>query len=127
MAGAIITRGNEVLIARRPYGDKVGAGKWEFPGGKIEPGEHPDACIVREIREELDCEVEVEKFFDLTSHVYGDGAHIVLLFYLCRVVSGTPRGVESPEIKWVKKSELTQIPGLAEADRDVAKRLASER
>ncbi len=114
MTAALIQNSEgEILIARRRLDAPVEAGKWEFPGGKVEEGEHPEVGLVREIREELGFEIAVEKFFELSSHVYalpGKSLHIVLLAYHCRVVSGEPQAIDVAEYRWI------QLPQLANFD-----------
>ena len=109
VTAAVIRDGDRVLIARRPLSAKVEAGKWEFPGGKLEFGETPEACLVREIEEELGATITVEELIDAASHVYRDDKqhlHIVLLAYLAKVADGAPRALEAEEIKWVRADEL---------------------
>lgn len=109
VAAAIITDGDRLLIARRKLDAKIAPGMWEFPGGKIEHGEHPEATVVREIREELNLEVAVDGFFDLVSHIYespAGRAHVVILAYRARLVGGELKFLDVADAKWIRASEL---------------------
>jgi 8-oxo-dGTP diphosphatase len=104
VTAAIIIRDNRVLIAKRP--DNGGqAGRWEFPGGKIEDGESPEECLRRELYEELEIEVEVKGFFEKSIYRYDKGA-IELLAYRAEWVGGDIRVREHDEIRWVYAWEL---------------------
>jgi len=127
VTAAIIRSEGSVLIARRPLKARVEPGKWEFPGGKVERGEHPEACLVREIREELDLDIAVDRYFDHSAYAYGEESpvHIVLLCYLCRVTGRVARAVEAEEIRWVTKEELMDFD-YAAADVPLVRRLFEE-
>lgn len=112
------------LISRRPEGTHL-ARWWEFPGGKVEPGEAPDATLARELREELGIEVEVGDIFAVGHHVY-PGREVILLVYDARLVAGEPACLEVAEFKWVTAGELVEIP-LPPADVPVVDRLERER
>ena len=119
VAAAIIeNRAGEILIAQRPLHHKLAGGLWEFPGGKVEPGEDPAACVVREIREELGVEIALfsqRQSFGVYSHVYLHGTgqveleqpvQIVLIAYRARLVS-SPSDITLADvaaIKWVSRS-----------------------
>ncbi len=109
-AVALVDRDNRVLIARRPPGKSM-AGLWEFPGGKVEPGEIPEAALVRELREELGIEVCETCLapFTFASHAY-EKFHLLMPLYLCRQWDGdiTPR--EGQEIAWVRANRLADYP-----------------
>jgi len=110
-AAVVIDKGL-ILIARRQLNATNEAGKWEFPGGKVEYGEHPEDGLVREILEELNLKIEVERFLDLSSHVTALGPktmHVVLLCYICRLVSGELKLLDAADARWVKKEELSQF------------------
>jgi 8-oxo-dGTP diphosphatase len=79
--------------------------RWEFPGGKLEPDETPEECIVREIKEELDMDIEVIDIYKVVKFKYEE-KDILLLCYLCRVLSGEGRTVECNDFRWVNKEEL---------------------
>jgi 8-oxo-dGTP diphosphatase len=113
VAAAIITNGSKVLIAKRPANKFLG-GYWEFPGGKIEPGETPEACLHRELFEELEIKVHINYF--LAEQTYDYGSFIVCLkVFLCTIDSGKMSLNDHEEIKWVKKNELLLF-NLAPAD-----------
>jgi 8-oxo-dGTP diphosphatase len=103
---ALIDGDGRVLLARRPEGKPM-AGLWEFPGGKLNSGETPEAALVRELKEELGIEVAAAALAPLTfaSHAY-DAFHILLLLYLCRGWDGeiTPR--EGQALAWVSPQRL---------------------
>jgi 8-oxo-dGTP diphosphatase len=113
VTAAIILRetpkGTRVLIARRKLDTSLEAGKWEFPGGKLEPLEHPRDCLKREILEELALDIEVGDLFELTSHIYetAKGAvHILLMCYLCKAESADFKLVDVSDARWVACDEL---------------------
>ena len=97
-----------ILIDRRRPEGLLG-GLWEFPGGKIEPGETVEDCIHREIREELDIAIEVGKPLITINHSYTH-YHVVLHVHHCRYLSGEPKPIESDAIEWVALSELDRFP-----------------
>jgi 8-oxo-dGTP diphosphatase len=87
------------------------AGLWEFPGGKIETGEQPEACLIRELKEELGITVKEACLapFTFTSHSYGD-FHLLMPLYVCRRWEGTPVALEHSALKWVRPRDLPQYP-----------------
>lgn len=105
-AVALIDRDGRVLLAQRPAGKRM-AGLWEFPGGKIETGETPEAALIRELGEELGIDTAESCLAPLTfaSHSYDD-FHLLMLVYVCRKWSGTPRPLEGGELAWVWASRL---------------------
>ena len=109
-ACALIDADGRVLIAQRPEG-KTMAGLWEFPGGKAEDGESPEAALTRELKEELGIDVSGACLAPLTfaSHAYDD-FHLVMLLYACRRWQGTPAGREGQQLKWVRPRELDAYP-----------------
>jgi len=118
-ACALLDTDGRILIAKRPEGKPM-AGLWEFPGGKIEPGETPEQAVVRELREELGvepCERCLDPFA-FVSHPYDD-FHIVMPFFLCRTWDGFPQPREGQEIAWVRKDRLTAFD-MPAADRPLA-------
>ena len=102
----LIDRDGRVLLAQRPAGKRM-AGLWEFPGGKIETGETPEAALIRELGEELGIDTAESCLAPLTfaSHSYDD-FHLLMLVYVCRKWSGTPRPLEGGELAWVRASRL---------------------
>ncbi len=95
----------QILIDRRKIGGTMG-GLWEFPGGKIEPGETVEACIVREIQEELAIEIAVGEHLISIEHTYPT-FHLTLTVHHCQHISGVPQPIESEEIRWVNISNLS--------------------
>ena len=110
VACALIDSDGRVLIAQRPAGKQM-AGLWEFPGGKLEAGERPEDCLIREMREELGITVREPCLapFTFASHSYTD-FHLLMPLYLCRRWEGAPTALEHAAIKWVRPRELTQYP-----------------
>ncbi len=109
-ACALIDPDGRVLIAQRPPG-KAMAGLWEFPGGKIEPGESPEAALIRELKEELGITVKEPCLapFTFASHRYPD-FHLLMPLYVCRRWDGTVTPSEHSAVKWVRPLELAQYP-----------------
>ena len=125
-AGLVFRDDGALLIARRPPGGFM-PGYWEFPGGKLEEGETPEACLAREIREELGVEVKVGRIFHVKVHAYPD-RRVLLLFYRCALLPGEkpldPAG-GGLEHAWVKPSELSLYEMLP-ADEEVIGMLRAE-
>ncbi|MFN0217742.1 MAG: (deoxy)nucleoside triphosphate pyrophosphohydrolase [Hyphomicrobium sp.] len=109
-AVAMIDDANRVLLAERPVGKSM-AGLWEFPGGKVEPGEAPEDALVREIKEELGVDLcrECLAPFNFASHGYDD-FHLLMPLYVCRTWDGdvTPR--EGQCVAWVSRLDLLKYP-----------------
>ena len=123
VTAAIIVHDNRVLIARRGPGQKL-AGKWEFPGGKIEAGETPEACLVREIKEELGVDIEIDGFFGASLYRYETG-EIRLLGYKAKWVAGDIRVTVHSEIRWIGQDELGDYD-YAPADMPFVEKLGGE-
>ena len=104
VAAALIFRGGKLLITRRRDDAHLG-GLWEFPGGKREPDETFEQCLVRELREELGAEFSVGEFFEEVTHAYPEKT-VRLKFFICRVVRGEPQPLGCAAVKWTRKSEL---------------------
>ena len=124
VAGLIIGEDRRVLITQR-RADQALPLQWEFPGGKVEPGEAPAAALVRELREEIGVEVAVGRIWDVLFHPYPD-FDLVMLVYACRVVSGTPRPVEVADLAWVATGELPGGFDILPADRPLVDRLIAD-
>ena len=109
-ACALIDPDGRVLVSQRPEGKSM-AGLWEFPGGKIEPGERPEEALIRELKEELGIDVKEECLAPLTfaSHAYEDFALLMPLF-VCRRWTGVPTGREGQALKWVSPLRLRDVP-----------------
>ena len=109
-AVALVDVEGRVLLAQRPEGKSM-AGLWEFPGGKVEPGETPEAALVRELHEELGIETWNSCLAPLTfaSHSYDD-FHLMMPLFACRKWNGIPHPREGQVLKWVKVSELRDYP-----------------
>ena len=122
VAVALIDRDGRVLVAKRPKGKDM-AGLWEFPGGKVEEGETPEAALVREIKEELTLNVEASCLapFSFSSEDSG-GFHLLMQLYVCRKWGGIPKPAENQATKWVYPAELMQLD-MPPADRPLAAQL----
>jgi len=110
VACALVDPDGRVLIAQRPEGKSM-AGLWEFPGGKVEPGERPEQTLIRELAEELGVAVEEPCLAPLTfaSHPYDD-FHLLMPLYVCRRWNGTVTGREGQALRWVKAERLRDFP-----------------
>ena len=122
VTAAIIIKDKKVLIAQRSPDDKL-ANKWEFPGGKIEPGETPQECLKREIREELDIEIEVLDFFAESNYEYSSGT-ISLMAYWCKWISGDFTLKVHRQSAWANHFEL-DLYDFAPADIPLVDKLKS--
>ncbi len=115
-AVVLIDRDGRVLLSQRPEGKSM-AGLWEFPGGKVEDGETPEAALVRELHEELGIETWDSCLAPLTfaSHAYDD-FHLLMPVFACRKWNGIARGLEGQNLKWVHVNTLRDYP-MPPADR----------
>jgi 8-oxo-dGTP diphosphatase len=104
VTAAIFVENGRVLIARRKPGASQ-AGMWEFPGGKVQPGETPEACLRREIQEELGLDIAVGKYLGESIHTYADQS-IRLLAYSAHIEAGAPVLNDHAEVEWVRFDEL---------------------
>ena len=109
-AVALIDTDGRVLLAQRPAGKPM-EGLWEFPGGKVEPGETPEAALIRELREELGIGTWSSCLAPLTfaSHSY-DEFHLLMPLFACRKWEGTPHSREGQSLKWVRVNEMRNYP-----------------
>jgi 8-oxo-dGTP diphosphatase len=109
-ACALVDPDSRVLIAQRPTGRTM-AGLWEFPGGKIEPGERPEQTLIRELKEELGITVTEPCLAPLTfaSHAYPN-FHLLMPLFVCRRWEGTPTALEGQALKWVRLNQLRDFP-----------------
>jgi 8-oxo-dGTP diphosphatase len=123
VAAGIIRKEQRILIARRPPGKHL-EGLWEFPGGKQEDGETIQECLVREIREELDILVEPVSLVMTSAHEYPE-KRVVLYFFECMKISGTPRPVQGQELIWARPFELFDLE-FPPPDRALVEKLAMD-
>ena len=109
-AVALIDVDGRVLLAQRPEGKSM-AGLWEFPGGKVEPGETPEAALIRELHEELGIDTWASCLAPLTfaSHSYDD-FHLLMPLFACRKWQGVPQPQENQTLKWVHARDLAKYP-----------------
>ena len=110
VAVALVDVDGRVLIAQRPEGKSM-AGLWEFPGGKVDPGETPELALIRELQEEIGIDVTENCLapFTFASHRYDD-FHLLMPLYVCRVWNGTVTGREGQTLKWVRALDLKNYP-----------------
>src|ERR1700744_2264297 len=110
VAVALVDPDGRVLIAQRPQG-KAMAGLWEFPGGKIEPGETPEDTLIRELGEELGITVKAPCLapFTFASHTY-DAFHLLMPLFICRRWDGTPQPLHHAALKWVRPRDMSGYP-----------------
>ncbi len=110
VAAALVDSDGRVLIAQRPEGKSL-AGQWEFPGGKVEPGETPEAALIRELEEELGIIVKQACLapFVFASHTYDD-FHLLMPLYLIRRWEGEPESREHKALKWVRPRDMRTYP-----------------
>lgn len=109
-AVALIDKDGRVLLAQRPEGKSM-AGLWEFPGGKVESGETPEAALIRELHEELGIDTWKSCLAPLTfaSHNYGD-FHLLMPLFVCRKWTGTPHPQEGQRLAWARARDLRDYP-----------------
>lgn len=109
-ACALVDADNRVLLAKRPAGRSM-AGLWEFPGGKLEPGETPEDCLLRELHEELGIATQADCLAPLTfaSHAYPQ-FHLLMPLFVCRRYQGIPVAREGQELKWVRVGDMRRYP-----------------
>jgi 8-oxo-dGTP diphosphatase len=109
VVAAIIIENNKILATKRGYGDFQGG--WEFPGGKIEPGETKEEALIREIKEELVIDIKVGKLLETVEYNYPK-FHLTMYCYICKFISGKIVLKEHEDAKWVTKDELDSIEWL---------------
>lgn len=120
VTAAIIEKDDKILITQRKEG-KHGEFLWEFPGGKLEEGEAPEDCIIREIYEELNINIEVIDIFDVVYHRY-EKFNLLMLVYMCRYLSGEIKANEVEDFKWIDIKDINKFEFL-EADIGVVNKL----
>jgi 8-oxo-dGTP diphosphatase len=109
VVGAIFVRGRRILATQRGYGDY--AGWWEFPGGKVEPGEEPEAALAREIREEMDTEIRIDRFYCITEYDYPK-FHLRMRCYLCTLPGEEVTLLEHAGARWVGRADVFTLKWL---------------
>ncbi|MEI9416209.1 (deoxy)nucleoside triphosphate pyrophosphohydrolase [Mesorhizobium sp. Cs1299R1N1] len=109
-ACALVDADGRVLLAQRPQGKQL-AGLWEFPGGKVEAGETPEQCLIRELHEEIGIETEIPCLAPLTfaSHSYDD-FHLLMPLFVCRRFRGIAQPREGQALKWVRPKQMRDYP-----------------
>jgi 8-oxo-dGTP diphosphatase len=122
VTAGILTDGDRILVCQRQAGSRFGL-KWEFPGGKVEEGEAPEACLRRELSEELDIQAEVGPEIYRTEHRYPNGFAVRLLFFRIPRFTGSPINRAFERIEWARWGDLAGYDFL-EADRELVDRLA---
>ena len=122
VAAALVDGEGKVLLQKRAAGRQM-EGLWEFPGGKIDSGETPEAALVRELKEELGIEAEASSLAPaaFASAPLGE-RHLLLLLYVCRQWRGTPQPLDASALQWVRPREMTQLP-MPPADEPLVKLL----
>jgi 8-oxo-dGTP diphosphatase len=110
VACALVDADRRVLIAQRPAGKQL-AGLWEFPGGKLEPGESPEAALIRELEEELGVSTQSACLAPLTFSSYAyENFHLLMPLFVCRKWQGVPQNREHSALKWVRPQQLRDYP-----------------
>jgi 8-oxo-dGTP diphosphatase len=122
VVAALVERDGRVLMSRRRPDQSLPL-CWELPGGKVEPGEAPEAALEREIAEELGCRVRVGRVFDVVFHAY-ERFDLYMLVYRCQIASGEPRARQVADVAWIERARLPTLD-LPPADQPLARRLAA--
>jgi len=120
VTAAVVFDGEKVLLTRRPD-DKRHPGFWEFPGGKVDPGESPEQALCREMREELDVEVRVSGIYEVVFYRYEWGP-VLILAYQCELLTDTLRDLGVAEHRWVLPREMVNF-NILPADQPIIDRL----
>ena len=123
VSAGVVLRDGRVMLCRRKPGAHNGL-KWEFPGGKLEPGETPEAALARELKEELDIVVEVGRICDAVLYRYPD-REVLVLFYRCTLTEGEPRPVDCDAIQWAAPDDLASF-NFSGADAEFVRRLVPQ-
>jgi 8-oxo-dGTP diphosphatase len=123
VVAALVRQEGRILLSQRRADQSLPL-CWEFPGGKVEPGEAPEAALVREVEEELGCQVRVGRIFDVVFHAY-ETFDLYMLVYEAAVIAGTPAARQVAAVAWVPPAEIPSMQ-LPPADYPLARRLAEE-
>ena len=121
VTAAILTNDERLLVCQRKAGSRFGL-KWEFPGGKVEAGESPEACLRRELFEELCIRAEIGPEIYRTEHRYSEGFLVRLLFFRVQQYTGVPTNHAFERIEWARRDELAGYDFL-DADRELVERM----
>ena len=122
MVAALVERGGRILMSQRRADQSLPL-CWEFPGGKVEPGEPPAEALIREIREELGCEIAVRRLYDVVEYAYDD-FDLEMQVYEAEIASGEPRAVQVAAVDWVDRVQIPTLK-LPPADYPLARRLST--
>jgi len=109
VVAAIITRGDKILATKRGYGDFINM--WEFPGGKMEPGESREAALIREIKEELEVDISIDRYLCTIQYEY-PAFHLTMHCFICSIHDGKITLVEHNDAKWLTLDNLTSVQWL---------------
>jgi 8-oxo-dGTP diphosphatase len=112
---AIVEKDGKFLVTQRPDDGRSNAGRWEFPGGTLEWGEDPRTSLKREIQEEMGIDVNVGEIFEISTNVYGEKKHVILLGFHCKYESGEIEKKDIADFKWVSPDEMKEMD-ITEAD-----------
>jgi 8-oxo-dGTP diphosphatase len=108
VTAGVVVRDNTVLVVQRKPTSRRGL-LWEFPGGKVEEGEDPRACLKRELEEELGVEVVVGRRFEIVYHTYED-VKVLLISFICQIARGEPHAIDCQSLRWMTQGELRDLP-----------------
>lgn len=122
VVAAVIVRDDKIFATQRGYGEFKGG--WEFPGGKMEPGETPQEALHREIQEELETEIKVGDFITTVEYDYPN-FHLTMHCFTCSIISGNLTLLEHEDARWLSKDELNSVQWLP-ADIEVVKKILNE-
>lgn len=122
VVAAVIIKDHKIFATQRSYGEFSGG--WEFPGGKIEPGEHPEEALKREIREELDAEINIKSLLDIVEYDYPT-FHLSMKTYLCTLAGSHIKLLEHSDARWLETKELDSVSWLP-ADLSLIDRIRTE-
>lgn len=122
VVAAVIVRDDKIFATQRGYGEFKGG--WEFPGGKMEPGETPQEALHREIQEELETEIKVGDFITTVEYDYPN-FHLTMHCFICSIISGNLTLLEHEDARWLSKDELNSVQWLP-ADIEVVEKILNE-